>query len=101
MAALRVLTDDEIAKARPTLPRWTFAADHMRLSVKCADFSEAFALMCRIALLAEKHDHHPDWSNVYNKIEIKLSTHDVGGLSSRDIAMAKGIDALMPQPQAG
>jgi 4a-hydroxytetrahydrobiopterin dehydratase len=51
--------------------------------------------MARVALLAEKHDHHPEWSNVWNRVEITLTTHDAGGLSARDVALAKGIDALM------
>lgn len=60
-----------------------------------ADFSEAFAFMTRVALLAEKADHHPDWSNSYNKVEISLSSHDAGGLTKRDAKMAKAIDALL------
>jgi 4a-hydroxytetrahydrobiopterin dehydratase len=61
-----------------------------------ADFSEAWAFMSRVALLAEKHDHHPEWSNVWNRVAITLSTHDAGGLSARDLAMASAIDALRP-----
>jgi 4a-hydroxytetrahydrobiopterin dehydratase len=59
------------------------------------DFSEAFAFMSRVALAAEKAGHHPDWSNSYNSVSIRLSTHDAGGLSSRDIALARVIDKLM------
>ena len=58
------------------------------------DFVEAFGFMTRVALLAEKADHHPEWSNVYNKVEILLTTHDAQGLSARDVALAKAIDAL-------
>jgi len=58
------------------------------------DFSEAFAFMTRVALLAEKHDHHPEWSNVYHKVSIKLTTHDAEGLSLRDIQLACAIDQL-------
>jgi 4a-hydroxytetrahydrobiopterin dehydratase len=50
--------------------------------------------MARVAMLAEKHDHHPEWSNVYNSLEIRLSSHDVGGLSRRDVALAQAIDSL-------
>ena len=57
------------------------------------DFNEAFGFMSRIALYAEKQDHHPEWFNVYNKVSITLSTHDCGGLSDRDIALARSIDA--------
>jgi 4a-hydroxytetrahydrobiopterin dehydratase len=51
--------------------------------------------MARVALLAEKQDHHPEWSNVYNRVEIVLTTHDAGGLSARDVTMARAIDALV------
>ena len=61
-----------------------------------ADFNEAFAFMTRVALLAEKMDHHPEWSNVYNKVEIVLSTHDAGGFSEKDVALARLIDGLAP-----
>ena len=60
-----------------------------------ADFAEAWGFMTRVALLAEKADHHPEWSNVWNKVDITLSTHDAGGLSARDIELAKAIDRLV------
>ena len=63
-------------------------------SFKFADFSEAWGFMNRVALLAEAHDHHPEWSNVYNTVEIALTTHDADGLSMRDVEMAKAINAL-------
>jgi 4a-hydroxytetrahydrobiopterin dehydratase len=59
------------------------------------DFSEAFGFMTRAALVAEKLDHHPEWFNVWNRVEITLSTHDAGGLSSLDITMATALDGLM------
>ena len=62
---------------------------------KFKDFSEAFAFMARVALAAEKAGHHPDWSNSYNKVSISLSTHDAGGLSAKDIALAQLIDQIM------
>jgi len=68
--------------------------DAMARSFRFADFNAAFAFMTRVALMAEKMDHHPEWSNVWNKVDIVLSTHDAGGLSERDIALAKFIDSV-------
>ena len=59
------------------------------------DFSQAFGFMARVALLAEKADHHPDWSNSYNKVEIALSSHDAGGITQKDIDLAKAIEKLI------
>ena len=70
-------------------------ADAIDRVFKFKDFSEAFAFMSRVALAAEKAGHHPDWSNSYNSVSIRLSTHDAGGLSARDIALAKAIDKLL------
>jgi 4a-hydroxytetrahydrobiopterin dehydratase len=84
-------------KALASIAGWSEVAgrDAISRSFKFADFNEAFGFMSRVALLAEKQDHHPEWFNVYNRLEITLSTHDAGGLSQRDIALAKAIDALV------
>jgi len=87
------LDDTAITAALASLPDWTRKADGIERTYKFADFVEAFAFMTRVALLAEKADHHPEWSNVYNRVEIRLTTHDAGGLSQRDFALAKAIDA--------
>ena len=63
-------------------------------SFKFADFNQAWGFMTRVALAADKADHHPEWSNVYNKVEIVLSTHDAGGVSDKDVALAKFIDSI-------
>jgi 4a-hydroxytetrahydrobiopterin dehydratase len=78
------------------LPLWAPAAgrDAITRSFRFADFNQAWGFMNRVALLAEKHDHHPEWSNVWNRVEITLTTHDAGGLSDRDVALAKAIDGL-------
>jgi 4a-hydroxytetrahydrobiopterin dehydratase len=68
--------------------------DALTRTLKFADFSQAFGFMTRVALAAEKLDHHPEWSNVWNRVEITLSTHDAGGLTQRDIDLAKIIDKL-------
>ncbi len=83
-------------QALASLPNWQDASgrDAIKRSLKFADFNEAWGFMCRVALAAEKADHHPEWSNVYNKVEIVLSTHDAGGLSDKDVALAKLIDSL-------
>jgi 4a-hydroxytetrahydrobiopterin dehydratase len=64
-------------------------------SFKFRDFNEAFGFMTRVALYADKADHHPEWFNVYNRVEITLTTHDAGGLSERDVAMARFIEAAV------
>jgi 4a-hydroxytetrahydrobiopterin dehydratase len=86
------LTDAEIAAALPDVPGWTRNGDGIERQYKFADFTQAFGFMARVALLAEKADHHPEWSNVYNKVAIRLTTHDAGGISARDFALARAID---------
>jgi 4a-hydroxytetrahydrobiopterin dehydratase len=71
--------------------------DAIRKSFHFSDFSEAWAFLSRVALAAEKMDHHPEIFNVYNRVEIALSTHDAGGLSERDIRLAQIIDELAPE----
>lgn len=66
--------------------------DAARKTFAFADFNTAFGFMTRVALAAEKADHHPEWFNVYNRVEITLTTHDAGGLSERDVQLAKTID---------
>ncbi|BBC74135.1 4a-hydroxytetrahydrobiopterin dehydratase [Altererythrobacter sp. B11] len=94
--AVPQLTEAERDEALAALPQWTLREDGLAIhrSFRFADFSEAFGFMARVALIAEKHDHHPEWSNVYNRVEITLTTHDAGGLSQRDVKAAKAIDAL-------
>jgi len=79
------------------LKGWIYdeTASAIEHAFKFKDFSEAFAFMSRVALAAEKAGHHPDWSNSYNSVTIKLSTHDAGGLSAKDIALAKAIDKIL------
>ncbi len=79
------------------LPEWDHdgGRDAITRSFTFDDFSQAFAFMTQVALLAEKADHHPEWSNVWNRVDILLTTHDAGGLSGRDIELAQAIDALV------
>lgn len=80
------------------LPEWTLAAerDAIHREFRFRDFSEAWGFMARVALLAEAQDHHPEWSNVWNRVDILLTTHDAGGLSARDVRLARAIDGLVP-----
>ena len=75
---------------------WTLAEDGKSISrsFKFTDFTEAFAFMTAVALTAEKMDHHPNWSNVYNRVDVTLFSHDFGGLSERDVKLAKRMNAL-------
>jgi 4a-hydroxytetrahydrobiopterin dehydratase len=87
-------TEQEVATALTGLPGWKRAGAAISKEFTFVDFSQAWGFMCRVALLAEKKDHHPDWRNVWNKVEISLTTHDAGGLSARDFDLAQAIDSL-------
>lgn len=90
------LTEAERSAAMAELPQWSLREDGLAITreLTFADFNAAFGFMTRVALHADKVDHHPEWFNVYNRVAIMLTTHDAGGLSARDIAMARFIDAL-------
>ncbi len=94
--AIARLTQDQRDTALAALPGWTLADDGLSITRTWvfADFAEAFGFMTRVAIRAEKADHHPEWSNVYNRVEIRLTTHDAGGLSHRDVALATAIDGF-------
>lgn len=91
------LTASERASLLPQLDGWTLVEgrDAIQKHYRFRDFSEAFGFMARAALLAEKMDHHPEWFNVYNRVEVMLTTHDAEGLSMRDISLAQAMDALV------
>ena len=91
------LSEAERAAALAELPDWSLRGDGLAIArtFKFTDFSEAFAFMTRVALAAEKADHHPEWFNVYNRVEVTLTTHDAGGLSTRDVALAKAIGEMV------
>lgn len=95
--AVEKLTGSERESWLIALKHWTEArdGDAIERRFEFTDFSEAFAFMTRVALLAEQQDHHPEWSNVYNRVDIVLTTHDAGGLSQRDVEMAEAIDKLV------
>lgn len=95
------LSESDRDRLLAAVPRWSLAPDALAIlrSFKFADFNEAFGFMARVALAAEKADHHPDWSNVYNRVDIRLTTHDAGGLTARDFDLAKTIDAAAGSSQ--
>lgn len=92
MAALLSLQEREDLRAN--LTQWQVGDERLKRQWQFSDFSEAFAFMTRVALLAESKQHHPNWSNVYNRVTIELTTHDLGGLSNLDAELARSIDAL-------
>jgi len=86
------------------LPDWSDTPgdrDEIARTFRFADFNQAFAFMTRVALLAEKRDHHPEWRNVYNRVEVILTTHDAGGVTSLDVEMAQFMDRAAGQTGAG
>lgn len=93
---MKKLDRAERAEAFKSLPEWseTQGRDAIAKTFKFKDFSEAFAFMTRVALKAEQMDHHPEWSNVYNRVEVVLTTHDANGLTQRDIDLARAMDAF-------
>ncbi|KTE15058.1 4a-hydroxytetrahydrobiopterin dehydratase [Sphingopyxis sp. H115] len=78
-------------------PEWTYepSRDAITRRFQFADFAQAFGFMASVAIIAEKMDHHPEWSNVYNRVDILLTTHDADGLSERDATLAEAIEALV------
>ena len=95
--AIARLSDVQRDEALSALPAWALRDDGRAITreLKFADFNEAFGFMARVALHADKVDHHPEWFNVYNKVAIALTTHEAGGLSQRDLDMAAFIDRLV------
>jgi 4a-hydroxytetrahydrobiopterin dehydratase len=91
---LALLTDRELDAALTALPGWSRKDRSLRATYTFADFAQAFAFMTRVAAAAELQDHHPDWRNVWSRVEVTLSTHDAGGITTRDITLAKSICEL-------
>ncbi len=100
---MAVLSEHERDAGLAALSGWAYdpAANAIARRFVFADFSAAFGFMARVALAAEKADHHPDWSNVWNRVDVRLSTHDAGGVTAKDIALAKAIDAIAAQLALG
>ena len=92
---MKALTELQILSKMKELDGWEFADNAIHTSLEFDDFKDAFAVMTRIAFEAENLNHHPDWSNVYNTLQITLSTHDADGVTDKDFQLAKVIDALV------
>ncbi|MDB5695944.1 MAG: 4a-hydroxytetrahydrobiopterin dehydratase [Sphingomonas bacterium] len=94
---VEALNETERAEALDGLPDWDYdeARDAITRKILFTDFAEAFGFMTQVALIAEKADHHPEWTNVWNRVEVLLTTHDAGGLSHRDIELAEAIDGIL------
>ena len=91
------LEPQAISLALKTLPNWTFVEERgglLKRELKFKDFNQAFGFMTQVALFAESTDHHPEWSNVYNRVCVILTTHDVSGVSNKDIELALFIDEI-------
>ena len=90
------LTGSVLEQNMAGLDGWQANADKTAISrsLRFRDFNAAFGFMSRVALMAERLDHHPEWSNVYNKVEITLTTHDAGGLTEKDMVMARFISEI-------
>ncbi len=101
--SINKLSAADIDKRLAELAQWSLHSDKLYRRFVFADFVEAFGFMSRVALLAERMDHHPEWSNVYNRVEIHLTTHDAGGITERDFDLAQRISGLLAdqvtQPQ--
>ena len=96
---MQALDLDVVRQQLNTLSGWRVdtARPALRREFRFADFNQAFAFMTRLALDAEAHNHHPEWFNVYNRVEITLTTHDAGGITQRDLDMARFANAAAPE----
>lgn len=91
---IRALSQDEIRSRLVERPGWELHGDRLARQFRFGSFAEAFGWMASVALVAEKLDHHPEWRNVYARVDVELTTHDAGGVSERDFELAAAMDAL-------
>ena len=94
---VRKLDDAQRSALLARFPQWTHdpVRDAITRQFRFDDFAQAFGFMASVAIIAEKMDHHPEWSNVYNRVDVLLTTHDANGLSERDAKLAEAIEALL------
>jgi 4a-hydroxytetrahydrobiopterin dehydratase len=88
------LSADELSRSLAALPGWSLESGKLHREFRFPDFVRAFAFMSAVALVAEKRDHHPEWSNVYGKVVVDLTTHDAGGITRSDVDLAKTMNEL-------
>jgi 4a-hydroxytetrahydrobiopterin dehydratase len=91
------LADDEIRQRLTSLPGWELLDGKLHREFRFKSFVEAFGFMTSVALVAESKNHHPDWSNVYDRVVVDLVTHDAGGITERDFELARAASALVDQ----
>jgi len=94
MARPPLLSDKDVEARLAAHPGWTLKGGKLHREFRFAGFSEAFGFMARVALFAEKIDHHPDWSNVWNRVNVSLDTHDAGGITDLDFRLAAEMDRV-------
>ena len=90
-----LLKDEALKKLASKIPEWEIMSNHIEREFNFGNFIEAFSFMTKVALICEKHNHHPNWENVYSKIIIKLTTHDLGGISNLDQTIASEINDIL------
>ena len=91
---MKKLTSDEIASALSVLPAWTVAHGKLHREYLFSDFIHAFGFMATAAIAIEKMNHHPEWSNVWNRVVVDLNSHDAGGITEKDVQLAKTLETL-------
>jgi 4a-hydroxytetrahydrobiopterin dehydratase len=91
---MRKLSTQQLDAALATLPGWSVANDKLHREYRFPDFIHAFGFMATAAIAIEKMDHHPEWFNVYNKVNVDLTTHDAGGITQKDVDLAHSLDAF-------
>jgi 4a-hydroxytetrahydrobiopterin dehydratase len=92
---MKKLTTDQITEKLKTLEGWEYVNDGIETSFEFKNFKEAFTVMTRIAFECEAQNHHPEWSNVYNSLNIRLSTHDAAGVTDKDFTLARSIENII------
>tara|TARA_B100000424_G_C22677222_1_gene371213 strand:- start:161 stop:451 length:291 start_codon:yes stop_codon:yes gene_type:complete len=90
-----LLQDEELRELAAKIPGWNIKSEQIEREFNFRSFIEAFSFMTKIALLCEKYNHHPNWSNVYSKVTVKLSTHDLGGITNLDQTIASEINRIL------